>query len=71
LGEARALVDATDDRLAQALVRLAQARADETLGGSAAAVGEARAALADFGLVDLGWDTALRLAVTGAQRQPV
>ncbi|MGH9246650.1 MAG: adenylate/guanylate cyclase domain-containing protein [Acidimicrobiales bacterium] len=66
LGEARQIVDATEDRLAQALVRLAEARAAERLGGSSAAVGEARAGLADFGLTDLGWDTAFQAALAGA-----
>jgi hypothetical protein len=69
LGEARTIADATEDRLNQALVRLAEARAAERLGGPAE-IGEARATLAGFGLTDLGWDTAFRLAAAGAARQP-
>ena len=65
LGQARQVADATEDRLTQALVRMAEARAAERL-GEPADVGEARATLADMGLIDLGWDTAYRLAVAGA-----
>jgi class 3 adenylate cyclase/tetratricopeptide (TPR) repeat protein len=73
LGRARGLADATEDRLTQALVRMAEARAAERL-GEPADVGEARATLAEMGLIDLGWDTAYRLAAAGAgagaARQP-
>jgi class 3 adenylate cyclase/tetratricopeptide (TPR) repeat protein len=65
LGQARQLAAATEDRLTQALVHMAEARAAERL-GEPAEVGEARATLADMGLIDLGWDTAYRLAVAGA-----
>jgi tetratricopeptide (TPR) repeat protein len=66
LGRARQLADATEDRLTQAQVRMAEARAAERL-GEPADVGEARASLVDLGLIDLGWDTAYRLAVAGAE----
>jgi tetratricopeptide (TPR) repeat protein len=71
LGQARQIADATEDRLTQGLVRMAEARAAEGL-GEPADVGEARATLADMGLIDLGWDTAYRLALAGAAspRQP-
>ena len=70
LGEARQVADGTEDRLAQALVRLAEARASERL-GEPSEVGEARATLAGFGLCDMGWDTAYKLAAAGAARETV
>ncbi|MGH9119026.1 MAG: hypothetical protein ACRD0A_14440, partial [Acidimicrobiales bacterium] len=71
LGRARQLADTTDDRLTQVLVRMAEARAAERL-GEPADIGEARAGLAELGLIDMGWDTAYRLAAAGAgaARQP-
>jgi class 3 adenylate cyclase len=62
--EAEAVVDATADRVHQAGVRLARARALEALGASDAceALDEARARLAQLDIPATGWDTAFRLA---------
>ncbi len=64
LDEALAIADGTEDRLTQAVARLARARALEALGttDAADALGDARARLASIGLPATGWDTAYALA---------
>ncbi|HVF73842.1 MAG TPA: adenylate/guanylate cyclase domain-containing protein [Acidimicrobiales bacterium] len=62
--QAEAVVDATGDRIHQAGVRLARARALEALGAADAceALDEARVRLAQLDIPATGWDTAYRLA---------
>lgn len=64
---ARAEADATEDRLAQALVRLAEAEALEAQGSPLApgALAESGALLERLGLGTTGWRTAFRLAAGG------
>ncbi len=64
---ARAEADATEDRLAQALVRLAEAEALEAQGSPMAvgALAEAGSLLERLGLESTGWRTAFRLAAGG------
>ena len=65
------LLDATEDRLHQALVRLAHGRALEAMGVNEAAeiVREARDRLGAIGVDATGWDTAFRRAATGGHRE--
>lgn len=62
-------VDATEDRLSQAVVRLARARALETLGDddAGAALGEARERFAALGIDPYGWEAAFAAAGAGAR----
>ena len=63
--QARAAADATEDRVSQALVRLADATAASARGEADAAVrmSEAEARLADLGLSETSWRQAYTLAV--------
>ncbi|MEO6317600.1 MAG: adenylate/guanylate cyclase domain-containing protein [Acidimicrobiales bacterium] len=63
--QVRAAADATEDRVSQALVRLADATAASARGEADAAVrmAEAEARLADLGLSETGWRQAYTLAV--------
>ena len=62
--EAAAVVDATGDVLAQALVRLAHARARHATAepDAASAIAAAHERLARLGVEATGWDTAFQLA---------
>ena len=61
----RAAADATEDRVSQALVRLADATAASARGeaDAAARMAEAERRLAELGLSDTGWRQAFALAV--------
>jgi hypothetical protein len=63
--QVRAAADATEDRLSQALVRLADATATTARGGAdaAARLAEADARLAELGISDTSWRQAFALAV--------
>jgi class 3 adenylate cyclase/tetratricopeptide (TPR) repeat protein len=63
--QVRASVDATEDKVSQALVRLADATAAAARGGDDAAQrsAEAEARLADLGIGDTGWRVAYHQAV--------
>lgn len=66
------LVDATEDRIAQAVARLAHGRALEALEVAAAqeVLADAHARLDAIGISALGWDAAFRLAATGGIERP-
>lgn len=66
--EARGEVDGTDDRVVQAVVRLAEAHGLDALGSPRAgeAMSEADARLAALGVAAEGWSTAFRLAARPA-----
>lgn len=61
----RAAADATEDRVSQALVRLADATAASALGRTDAAgrMAEAERRLAEIGLTGAGWRTAFSLGL--------
>ncbi len=61
----RAAADATEDRVSQALVRLADATAASALGRTDAAgrMAEAERRLAEIGLTGAGWRTAFSLSL--------
>ena len=66
--EAHTVVDATDDVLLQALLKLAEASALDVLGDERAAtvLAAADSALEAFGLRDTGWRVAFSTAANGA-----
>jgi class 3 adenylate cyclase/tetratricopeptide (TPR) repeat protein len=69
--EAAATVDGTGDVLAQALVRLAHARARQASGepDTTSGLAEAHQRLAQLGVAASGWDTAFQLAAPAVARR--